>query len=114
MARWRQCIRSLERCGDICQVTRRRNGASVRIPPTTVHKCEPRATRSLSKPHAIGTRLQCGERIIVPPDLAEHFRETQGLRVRSNGLAREKIHHTFPNSSSRDVNSNIIYSTPPY
>ncbi|GBM90258.1 Cathepsin S [Araneus ventricosus] len=33
------------------------NGASVRIPPTTVHECEPRATRSLAKPQAVGTRL---------------------------------------------------------
>ncbi|GBM63141.1 hypothetical protein AVEN_150268-1 [Araneus ventricosus] len=50
-ARRRHCIRSLERCRDICKATRRRNGTSVRIPPTIVHKCEPRATRSLAKPH---------------------------------------------------------------
>ncbi|GBM92423.1 hypothetical protein AVEN_145631-1 [Araneus ventricosus] len=52
-----QFIRSLESCGDICQVMHRRNDVSVRIPPITVHKCEPRATRSLAKPHAVGTRL---------------------------------------------------------
>ncbi|GBM67249.1 hypothetical protein AVEN_213585-1 [Araneus ventricosus] len=53
-ARWRQFIRSPGRCGDICQVMRCRNGASVRLPPIKVHKCE---TRSLAKPHAIATRL---------------------------------------------------------
>ncbi|GBO13742.1 hypothetical protein AVEN_98085-1 [Araneus ventricosus] len=56
-ARRRQFIRSLGCCGDICQVMGRRNGASVRIPPTKVHKCEPRAIRSSAKPHAVGTRL---------------------------------------------------------
>ncbi|GBM87714.1 hypothetical protein AVEN_173878-1 [Araneus ventricosus] len=30
---------------------------SVRIPSTTVHKCEPRATQSVAKPHALGTKL---------------------------------------------------------
>ncbi|GBM16305.1 hypothetical protein AVEN_194046-1 [Araneus ventricosus] len=30
----------------------------VGIPPTTVHKCEPRATRGFTKPHAMGTRLE--------------------------------------------------------
>ncbi|GBL67035.1 hypothetical protein AVEN_77076-1 [Araneus ventricosus] len=54
-ARRCQFIPSLKHCGDICQVTRSRNGASVRIPPTSVHKCEPRATRSVAKPHAVGT-----------------------------------------------------------
>ncbi|GBM88475.1 hypothetical protein AVEN_144797-1 [Araneus ventricosus] len=53
-ARRHHCIRSLELCLDICKATRRRNDTSVRIPPTTVHKCEPRATRSLAK---VGTRL---------------------------------------------------------
>ncbi|GBN51395.1 hypothetical protein AVEN_80235-1 [Araneus ventricosus] len=67
-ARRRQFIRSLKLCGDIFQVTRRRNGASVRIPPTTVHKCEPRATRSLAKPHAVGARLKIPKNAIVPSD----------------------------------------------
>ncbi|GBM02039.1 hypothetical protein AVEN_209736-1 [Araneus ventricosus] len=39
-SRRHHCIRSLERCRDICKATRRRNGTSVRIPQTTVHKCE--------------------------------------------------------------------------
>ncbi|GBN35794.1 hypothetical protein AVEN_204782-1 [Araneus ventricosus] len=38
------CICSLEHCRDICKGKRRRNGAAVQIPPTIVHKCEPRAT----------------------------------------------------------------------
>ncbi|GBL86739.1 hypothetical protein AVEN_95988-1 [Araneus ventricosus] len=33
------------------------NGASVRIPPTLVHKYEPLATRDLVKPHAVGASL---------------------------------------------------------
>ncbi|GBN60244.1 hypothetical protein AVEN_160000-1 [Araneus ventricosus] len=57
-ARRRHCIRSLERCRDICKATCHRNGTSVRIPTTTVHKCKPRATPSLAKPHAFGTRFQ--------------------------------------------------------
>ncbi|GBO09108.1 hypothetical protein AVEN_132032-1 [Araneus ventricosus] len=50
--RRRHCISSLEYCRDICKANRRRNGATVRIPPTTVHKYEPRATRGFTKPHA--------------------------------------------------------------
>ncbi|GBN37529.1 hypothetical protein AVEN_56825-1 [Araneus ventricosus] len=40
--------------------SRRSYGATVRIPPTTVHKYESRATRGLSKPHAVGSRLKRG------------------------------------------------------
>ncbi|GBN99391.1 hypothetical protein AVEN_72217-1 [Araneus ventricosus] len=51
--RRRQRFRSLERCRGICQATLRRNGAIVRN--STDHKYEPRATRGLAKPHAVGT-----------------------------------------------------------
>ncbi|GBL58796.1 hypothetical protein AVEN_53647-1, partial [Araneus ventricosus] len=37
------------------QTTRRGSGTTVRIQPTTVHKYEPRATRGLAKPRAVGT-----------------------------------------------------------
>ncbi|GBM98557.1 hypothetical protein AVEN_186094-1 [Araneus ventricosus] len=47
VSRRRQCIRSLERCREICQASRRGYGGLVGIPPTTVHKYEPRATRDL-------------------------------------------------------------------
>ncbi|GBN14644.1 hypothetical protein AVEN_55623-1, partial [Araneus ventricosus] len=50
-------IASVHSNRDICKATRRKNGATVRIQPTTVHKYEPRATRDLAKPHAVGTRL---------------------------------------------------------
>ncbi|GBN22163.1 hypothetical protein AVEN_187669-1 [Araneus ventricosus] len=56
--RRRHCICSLEHYRDICKFKLRMNGATVQIPPTTVHKYEPRATRGLSKPHAVGTRLK--------------------------------------------------------
>ncbi|GBO01210.1 hypothetical protein AVEN_167347-1 [Araneus ventricosus] len=39
------------------EVFRRRNGVTVRIPPTTVHKYAPPATRDLVKPSAVGKRL---------------------------------------------------------
>ncbi|GBM25455.1 hypothetical protein AVEN_261572-1 [Araneus ventricosus] len=57
MARRRHCIRSLERWQDICKATRRRNGMTVRIPPTAAHEYESHASRDLAKPHAVGTRL---------------------------------------------------------
>ncbi|GBM71236.1 hypothetical protein AVEN_113405-1 [Araneus ventricosus] len=59
--RRRHCICSLEHWRDIYKATRRRKGTAVRIPPTTVHKYEPRTTRGLSKPHTVGFILMaCG------------------------------------------------------
>ncbi|GBL73202.1 hypothetical protein AVEN_159267-1 [Araneus ventricosus] len=68
-ARRRHCIRPFDRCRDICKATRHTNGMSVRIPPTTAHKCEPRATRSLDKPYAVGTRLKTILKILKNPDI---------------------------------------------
>ncbi|GBM50167.1 hypothetical protein AVEN_50061-2-1, partial [Araneus ventricosus] len=56
-ARRRQCIRLLERYLDICQATRRGNGATGRNPTDHSPQLRTSSVSRFSKPHAVGTRL---------------------------------------------------------
>ncbi|GBN84377.1 hypothetical protein AVEN_59796-1, partial [Araneus ventricosus] len=71
--------------------------ASVRIPPITVHKCEPRATRILAKPHAVGTWLLVGAvDASVPsgPLMSEQFTAT--TRETTDALTSPERPRIFP------------------
>ncbi|GBN34485.1 hypothetical protein AVEN_44226-1 [Araneus ventricosus] len=78
VARWRQWIHSLERCRNTCKATSRRNGVAVRIPPTTAHKYEPRATLGLTKPHVVGTRIDMSHQA-TRTDGGSHWNVSSGV-----------------------------------
>ncbi|GBM58593.1 hypothetical protein AVEN_166984-1 [Araneus ventricosus] len=62
VARRCQCIRSLERCREICQATSRGNGATTVYKYSTDHSPQVRTSSEsrFDKPHAVGTSLYEG------------------------------------------------------